>query len=98
MDPAVKILAKAMYDVVKNADDRKEELGETMRGEFNEFDLRPHFEDMSPNEKAACSDRAENLAEAHVQSHPAAAQETRTTVDNAPKGTGMSWSDSLRKP
>ncbi len=68
MDPAVRILAKAMLDVVdENDGDRKEELGKTLSGDFNEFDLRPHFNDLSANEKAACSNRAENLAEEHVQ-------------------------------
>ena len=98
MDPAVRILAKAMYDVVDSEDDRKEELGKAMRGNFNEFDLRPHFDDLSPNEKAACSDMAENLAEAHINAYPEPAKRSGPAVDNAPKGTGMSWSDSLRKP
>ena len=77
MDPAVRILAKAIYDVVDTEDERKEELGKTMRGDFNEFDLRPHFEDLSPNEKAACSDRAENLAVEHNQAEPTNGQIVR---------------------
>jgi|APSaa5957512493_1039668.scaffolds.fasta_scaffold265012_1 hypothetical protein len=103
MDPAVRILAKAIYDVVDTEDERKEELGKTMRGDFNEFDLRPHFEDLSPNEKAACSDRAENLAVEHNQAEPDAVrpdtdENGRPMIDNAPTDTGMSWSDSPRKP
>ena len=59
---AVKILAEAMYDVVDKQDDRSKHLGETMQDEFSEFDLQPHFDDMSLVEKFACSDRAEDLA------------------------------------
>ena len=85
MDPAVEILAKAMHDVVDKNDGRSEELSKTMRSDFNEFDLRPHFEEMSPTEKAACSDRAENLAEAHGSSVG------KPAVDDALTGTAMSW-------
>ena len=63
-DKAVKILAEAMYDVVDKENDRSKQLGETMQDEFNEFDLQPHFDDMSLVEKFACSDRAEDLAHA----------------------------------
>lgn len=54
MDPAVRILAKAMFDVVEEDGDRKDELGKTLNGDFNEFDLRPHFNDLSPHEKPGC--------------------------------------------
>lgn len=91
MDPAVRILAKAMLDVVEEDGDRKEELDRTLSGNFNEFDLRPHFDDLSANEKAACSDRAENLAEEHVQSGEVPVADAGPAVFYAPKGTGRSW-------
>jgi hypothetical protein len=90
MDPAVRILAKAMFDVVEEDGDRKDELGKTLDGDFNEFDLRPHFNELSANEKAACSDRVENLAEEHVQTGPAPAADAGSAVFYAPKGTGRS--------
>ncbi|MDA1308447.1 MAG: hypothetical protein O2985_02455 [Proteobacteria bacterium] len=89
VDTAVNILAKAMYDVVDGDDSRKKDLGKTMRSDFNELDLRPHFNDLSPSEKSACSDRAENLAETHSQHG--------TVIKDAPVATGMNWSDSLSK-
>lgn len=91
MDPAVRILAKAMLDVVQEDDDRKDELGRTLEGDFNEFDLRPHFNELSPNEKAACSDRAEDLAVEHVQTAPAPVANAGPAVFYSPKGTGRSW-------
>ena len=92
MDPAVRILAKAMLDVVEEDGDRKDELGRTLDGDFNEFDLRPHFNDLSPNEKAACSNGAESLAEEHVQTGPnPAAGDAGPAVFYTPKGTGRSW-------
>ncbi len=94
MDPAVRILAKAMFDVVdENDGDRKEELGKTMNGDFNEFDLRPHFNDLSPNEKAACSDRAENLAVEHNQTErpTGKAKGSGSAVFYSAKNTGRSW-------
>jgi hypothetical protein len=97
MDPAVRILAEAMLEAVDGEDDRKGELGKTLEGEFNEFDLRPHFDDMSPNEKAACSNKAENLAEAHVKAHPISERDTRPLIYDAPTGTGMNWSEGSRK-
>jgi hypothetical protein len=103
MDPAVEILAKAMYEAVDAEDARKEELSKTLQGNFNEFDLRPHFDDMSPTEKAACSDRAENLAEAHTESGGMPKEvirpdvESRPMVDNAPSGTGMNWGEEIGK-
>lgn len=89
MDPAVKILAKAMSDVVEDDDGRSEELNKTLRGDFNEYDLRPHFDEMSADEKAACSDRAENLAVAHTAEAP------RAVVEDAPSNTSMSWGRTL---
>lgn len=97
MDPAVRILANAMLEAVDDKDVRKEELGKTMRGDFNEFDLRPHFDDMSPNEKAACSYHAETLAEAHVKAHPAVEGDPSPVVYDAPTGTGRNWMESPRK-
>jgi hypothetical protein len=82
MDPAVRILAKAMFDVVDKKDERKEELSKTMRGDFNELDLRSHYDGMSPTEKVACSDRAENIAEAHTETG------TKSVGDTAQTGPG----------
>lgn len=94
MDPAVRILAEAMLEAVDDEDDRKEELGKTLSGNFNEFDLRPHFDEMSPNEKAACSDKAE----AHAKTQPSTERDQRPLIYDAPTGTGMNWSENSRKP
>ena len=82
MDPAVHILAKAMFGVVDKKGDRKEELSKTMSVDFNEFDLRSHYDEMSPTEKVACSDRAEIIAEAHTETG------TKPACDTAPTGPG----------
>ncbi len=67
VDALVNILAKSIYRVVDGDDGRKKNLGKTMPSDFNKIDLRPHFNDLSPSEKSACSDRAENLTETHFQ-------------------------------
>jgi len=99
-DKAVRILAKAMYDVVEGDADRKEEIGRTMQEDFNELDLRPHFNELSSTEKAACSDRAEDLAHQDQSSaqvsHPSSDQPRRPeqAVRKASKPTtGMTWGE-----
>jgi len=87
-DKAVQILAKAMYEVVEEDADRRQSLGRALLGELEEGDLRPHFDSMTPDEKSACSDRAEDLAEEHVQQPP---------VAKPPQVSGMNWADVLKK-
>ena len=67
VNAAANILEKSIYGVVDSGDYRKKDLGKTMRSDFNKFDLPPHFNDLSPSEKSAGSDRAENLTETHFQ-------------------------------